>query len=447
MKIFARSVPSWWKTAVVYQIHLRTFTPEGTLAAAEQKLSHIASLGVDFVYLCPVVLADDDMRMENWSARQRQSGTNNPKNSYRISDYFAIDPEYGTEEDLMRFIKTAHSLDLRVMLDLVYMHCGPRAKIVSDHPDFIKRDAAGNAITTLYNFPLINFDNEALREYFYENMLYFVRRFDVDGYRLDVGDACPLDFWCEGAKRVRELKPEFIFLNEGRRAEFIRDFCDANYGQDWTTEGLRDVLNEALPAYRAREQWEHDFDALPQGALLCRAYENHDTVNDAYEQRLDKKHGIACGELLLAINFMLDGVPFLYSGNEIADHGRHSFFANRFTSAYLGVDWSMASTEEGKRRMQCVKHLISLKKREPSLSEGSVLWRETEMPDHILSFSRVLDKECITVVANLSGTRAECTAVVGESLMSSGVREEAGRLYLSAFGYAILKSKTGEAVS
>ena len=100
MKDNTRPVPAWWRRSVVYQINLRTFTPEGTLKAAEARLAHVASIGVDFVYLCPVVLADDDMNEDNWSKRQKASCTGNPKNSYRISDYFAIDPEYGDEADL-----------------------------------------------------------------------------------------------------------------------------------------------------------------------------------------------------------------------------------------------------------------------------------------------------------------------------------------------------------
>ena len=165
MKDNTRPVPTWWRRSVVYQINLRTFTPEGTLKAAEARLAHVASIGVDFVYLCPVVLADDDMNEDNWSKRQKASCTGNPKNSYRISDYFVIDPEYGDEADLDSFVKKAHSLGLKVMLDLVYMHCGPKAKMIDEHPNFVKRNEDGSLALNSYNFATVNFDNPKLCKY------------------------------------------------------------------------------------------------------------------------------------------------------------------------------------------------------------------------------------------------------------------------------------------
>ena len=439
MKECARLVPAWWKKSVIYQIHLRTFTKEGTLKAAEEKLEHVASTGADFVYLCPVVLSDDDMNEENWSKRQRASGAGNPKNSYRISDYFEIDPEYGDENDLDSFVKKAHLLGLKVMLDLVYMHCGPKAKMLDKHPDFVKRKDNGELELNSYNFATINFDNPELCKYLQDNMVYFVEKFDVDGYRLDVGDRCPLDFWCEGARRVREIKPEFIFLNEGRKPEFVRDFCDANYGLDWTYYAIRDIFNGKFEATNIYEQWKKDFDLLPDGALQCRAYENHDVSTDAFENRMEKVNGAACGELATVVNFAIDGIPFIYNGNEIADTGRHSFFANRFHGGYYGVDWSRADDEAAMRRMAVVKRLVELKRSEKALFDGAVEWNNTEIPEKIVSFSRIADEDKITFIGNFSKETAVCAAIAGEMLISSGAEISGESLTLAPYGYAIIK--------
>ena len=106
---------------VVYQIMFKTFTAEGTIRAAMQRLEHVASLGVDIIYLSPFCEMDDDEDRSAWSERQIRSGMNNPKNPYRIGDYFRIDGEYGTEEDLREFMAEAHRLGLQVWFDLVYM--------------------------------------------------------------------------------------------------------------------------------------------------------------------------------------------------------------------------------------------------------------------------------------------------------------------------------------
>ena len=438
MKENARAVPDWWKKSVVYQINLRCFTPEGTLRAAEEKLEHVAATGVDFVYLCPVVLSDDDMNEEHWSKRQRASGAGNPQNSYRLSDYFAIDPEYGDDADLLSFVNRAHSLGLKVMLDLVYMHCGPKARMIDEHPDFVKRNEDGSLLLNSYNFATINFDNPELCRYLQDNMVYFVEKFDIDGYRLDVGDRCPLDFWCEGARRVREIKPDFIYLNEGRKPEFVRDFCDANYGLDWTYYAVRDIYNGKFDGKMIREQWQKDYDLLPNGGLLCRAYENHDISTDAFENRMEKVNGAECGELALAINFAIDGIPFIYNGNEIADSGRHSFFANRFYGGYYGIDWSRANDGVARRRMEVVNKLVSLKRGERALYEGEVIWNEVENDDKIVSFTRAAQDERVTLFANVSKESALCRGVVGKVLIERGAKLGES-LCLEPYGYVIIK--------
>ena len=136
----ARISPDYLQNGVIYQLFLRVCTPEGTLRSAMKLLPHIASLGATIVYLCPIAEADDDPDPRYWSERQRKAGTNNPKNPYRIKDFFAVDPEYGTRDDLQAFIREAHRCGLRVMLDLVFYHCGPKAVHLAAHPEYALRD-------------------------------------------------------------------------------------------------------------------------------------------------------------------------------------------------------------------------------------------------------------------------------------------------------------------
>ena len=105
--------------SVIYQIFLRSFCADGTLDAAAECLEHIASLGVDYIYLGAVNVADPDPDPRHFSPRNAQSGFNNPKNPYRISDYYHIDPEYGSEEDFRAFVHKAHSLGMGVLMDMV----------------------------------------------------------------------------------------------------------------------------------------------------------------------------------------------------------------------------------------------------------------------------------------------------------------------------------------
>ena len=128
----ARPSPEWVTRGVMYQIQPRAFTPEGTLKAATTRLHELADLGVDIIYLCPVFVSDDDPNTKGWSPRQKKSGMNNPRNPYRMKDYYHVDPEYGTDDDLKAFINEAHKLRMRVLLDMVYLHCGPSAVFLAE---------------------------------------------------------------------------------------------------------------------------------------------------------------------------------------------------------------------------------------------------------------------------------------------------------------------------
>ena len=125
----ARKSPEWFTKGVICQIQPRAFTPEGTLKAAEAKLPYLKDLGVTIAYLVPVFRMDDDMDRSFWSPRQIRSGFDNPKNQYRIADYFHVDEEYGTDQDLKDFCAAAHKLGMKVLFDLVYLHCGLRTRI------------------------------------------------------------------------------------------------------------------------------------------------------------------------------------------------------------------------------------------------------------------------------------------------------------------------------
>lgn len=96
----ARPAPEWFTRGVMYQVQPRAFTPEGTLKSIEAKLPYLKDLGVTIVYLVPVFAMDDDMDTSFRSPRQVRSGFGNPKNQYRIKDYFHVEEEYGTDGDL-----------------------------------------------------------------------------------------------------------------------------------------------------------------------------------------------------------------------------------------------------------------------------------------------------------------------------------------------------------
>lgn len=155
-----------WEEAVIYEIHVGTFTSEGTFAAIEQKLDYLVGLGVTAIELMPVA---DFPGKCNWG--------------YDGTLLFAPDSVYGTPDDLKRLVQSAHLRGLMVLLDVVYNHFGPEGNYLHVYaPQFF---------TERHHTPwgaAINYDDEGsriVRDFFIHNALYWLEEYHFDGLRLD----------------------------------------------------------------------------------------------------------------------------------------------------------------------------------------------------------------------------------------------------------------------
>ena len=394
----ARTAPEWLEQGIMYQVQPRAFTPEGTLPAATKKLKKVAELGATIVYLCPVFVADDNNDQRTWSPRQKTSKMNNPRNPYRIMDYYHVDAEYGTDDDLKEFVQESHRLGLRVMLDMVYYHCGANAVFLKDHPDFIVRDENGNSITGGWNWPKLNYENPDLREYLFKNMEYWVKDFDVDGFRCDVASGVPLDFWETARTRLEKIRPDIGMLaeaHENSRPEDQLKAFDAGYGFEYFN-ALKNVVNGKNPVSHLRDTWNEITEMCPQGSRFIRYFDNHDISNDDWHNRREKDWGFdACNALFVHL-FTLNGIPFIYNGQEIADTARHSIFGK------APIAWDRANTYAGQARFSLLKNLCDLRKDEKALTEGDLIWLENDHPQSVLSYLRKEDDREILIIVNLS---------------------------------------------
>lgn len=406
----ARKISDDLKQAVIYQLFMRMFTPEGTINAAEKRLPHLKELGVDILYICPIVLADDDTNKAFWSRRQKM--LTNPKNPYRIKDYFEIDPEYGSEEDLKSFVATAHKLGMRVIFDLVYYHCGPKANLLSMDKDYVRRDENGNVINGRWNFPEINFDNQKLCEYLWSNMEYFIKKFDIDGYRTDVESFVPLSFWEEGAKRIRNLKPDAIMLAESVRPACQIKAYDMNYGWE-SIDAARYIYTKNKSAKMYADADSKLKKIFPKNARFMRYYENHDEAFNFGENRPDRVWEEGAYESLLFALFTMDGIPMIYNGVEIADNALHHIFSNR-DHAKMCTDWSNMVTERGKKRFAFMKDLVKLRKKLPALVNTWATYIDNSMPDDIMSFARTHDNQVLISVVNTRNTAKKFTVDISK---------------------------------
>lgn len=442
LKNIALKQPEWLARSAVYQVNPRTFSAEGTIKAVTGELEFLKSIGFNIVYLCPVFCEDDDEN--NRSPRQLKSGTGNPKNPYRMNDYFSIDSEYGTMEDLKELIGKAHELDMRVILDMVYAHIGPNAPIKKKYPEFVQQTADGEMICTSWRFPALDYRNEGLREYMYCNMVYYIGAIDADGFRLDVGDLIPEDFWREARRRIQSIKKDAVLINEGNKYENLATVFDGSYFWDWH-EALYKVFTGKEKPELLIETDEKAKEKMPDGGLLLRDIDNHDTVTD-WPERIERAAGHNGMEQIIAANYIMDGIPMVYCGNELACSARLNMFANRFYMGDFEVSDRRKDTEAAVKRQNIIKRLNRFKAENDVLRFGKTQWIKNCNDESCICFKRTYNDDNILFVGNVSDEKqtlrleeipkeAEVEFANGFVSLSNGVLELEGK------GYTVLSFK------
>lgn len=379
----ARSVPEWMNRTVIYELWLNAFSREGTLRGAIPGLEHIASLGATVVYLGPIA---------------KRSGTPHAS-PYNIADYNAIDPQYGNSQDLRDFISAAHKLRLKVMLDIVYYHSAPDSVMMKIPGFFVKTDD-GKIARGFWPQPLPDFHNPEVRKYLINSLVHWVRDFGVDGYRCDVGAGVPLSFWEEARKALDQVNPDVILLSESDRPDDQLQAFDINYNFQYYLT-LRSVFRDGKPAIRLRENWEQTKRIMPQGARLLHYSDNHDWRRAVLE--FGEKGAFAASVL----NFTLDGIPFLYNGQEVADCMPTHWITHG------PIHWSEPGngTDEKalKKTLADYNKLLHARQSYPALTSGDVIWINNTEPGSVLSFLRKKGHEEILVILNVSNRETHVT--------------------------------------
>ena len=409
-----RPTPEYLKHATVYQIVLRNFTRDGNFRAATAMLDHVRGAGVDVVYLIPFVEMDRDMDEKGWSPQQRKSGYHTPKNPYRISNYDRIDPEYGSDADFKAFNDRAHALGMKTYMDLVYLHCGPNNVLKDMFPDAFQKNPDGTVRTTKWHFPYVNFESKGVRKYLIDSMLHWIR-LGCDGFRCDVGDGVPIDFWVEAVTACQKVKPDLVMINEGSKVEWLEKAFDACYAFPFRF-AVRDFLTPAVaskPYTKGKtlpQMMDHmrKYEAnVPERSLMFCFMDNHDSAAKYdWGNRFDRVHPVEAGNAGFVLVFLRRGLPMLFNGNEIADNSLNTFFApvEDVGRARKTVDWARALQPAGQKRLALVRTLAKLHREEPLFYDGTQEWVTNGEKKNVVAFVRRHGGRAAFVAANLRPT-------------------------------------------
>ena len=413
-------------SAVVYEMHIGTFTPEGTFDAAIAKLDYLVALGITHIELMPVAAFDGD---NGWG--------------YDGVALFAVHETYGGPDGLKRFVDAAHEKGLAVLLDVVYNHFGPSGNYTGKFGPYVvdaHHTPWGGAVN------LEDAGSREVRRFFIDNAIMWLREFHFDGLRLDAVhafvDRSAIHFLEQLSAEIEALEaslarplslvvesdlndPRFVTPREaggyGMHAQWSDDFhhalfavlCPSQrqgyYADFGSLAQLAKALEQTFVYDGIYSRYRRRIHGRPVGALSQHRFfgyiQDHDQVgNRAVGERISETAGIARAKIAAALVLLGPFVPMIFQGEEWAASSPFMFFAahsdpelaravsagRRREFAAFGWDpasipdpekpatfeasilkWKEAATAPHAEMLEWYRALIELRRRTPSLNEGS----------------------------------------------------------------------------
>jgi cyclomaltodextrinase len=378
----ARSAPDWLRDGIVYEVFPRVFSPSGDFKGIVPQLDRLKALGVTVIWLMPI----------HPTGKEKQKGTLG--SPYAVRDYDAVNPEFGTPAEFRQLVADAHDRGMKVFIDVVANHTAWDSNLISKHPDWYTRDAAGKIVPPnpdWVDVADLDFSKPGLRRYMSDMMVRWLRDYGVDGFRCDYASGVPTDFWESLRPELDRVRPGLAFLAEADDPALLERAFDVDYAWDFY-HAMSDALAGRKPASFVREVWEKAAAKYPRGALRLRFSDNHDQL------RTTGQAGLPAALAASAVMFTLDGVPLLYNGMEVGDTVESAAPA-LFERA--PIQWEMA--ERRPHVAPFYRALSALRRAHPALTRGSVRWLANADETRILSYERAMATESLVVVANLSG--------------------------------------------
>lgn len=399
----------WTRNAAIYEVNIRQYTSEGTIAAFEKHLPRLKKMGVKILWIMPVQPI----------GKLNRKGTMG--SYYSIANYTAVNPEFGTQADFKRVVKTAHRLKMKVILDWVANHTAWDHPWIAEHPDWYKKDADGKIVA-------YNYDNGREIEYWTDvvgldytvpavwdaqiaAMKFWVREHDIDGFRADVASLMPIPFWQRARAELDAIKPMFMLAESHDPA--IHKVFDMTY--DWALlDAFADISDGKAGAEALRKWVETGQAEFPADSYRMLFTSNHDV--NSWRWSDSEKYGPR-SRVFAVLAATLPGMPLVYSGQESGLDKKIAFFEKD------NIIWGRFDNAAFYRK------LLHLKSSHPALAngnEGSQIELIDKGHKQIFAFRRGTDQNRLTVVANISGETVLIDALPGIS-----------KIELPPWGYAI----------
>lgn len=372
--------PAWSYNAVVYEMNVRQYTPEGTFAAAQAQLPRLKELGVDVIWLMPIYPI---------GVKERKGTLGS---YYAVSDYCAVNPEFGEMADFDAFLDAAHKSGFKVILDWVANHTSPDAKWINECPsDWYERDSLGNTVVQYdwTDIAALNYDNKDVWDAQDKAMRFWLDK-GVDGFRCDMACEVPIEFWRTVILGFRKDYPGIYMLAEGEDPGLHADAFDASYS--WELHHLLNaVARQEKGAADIIAYLEKNASEYPEEAFRLMFTSNHDE-NSWAGTEFERMGGAA--KAMAVLTFTLPGgQPLVYTGQEIGWNKRFEFFEKDPVPAWETNEYT-----------DFYKWLIKLRHDNPALDAGEKggTFEVISAEDDMFVFSRTLPDNKVTVSVRLA---------------------------------------------
>ncbi len=427
------TVPQWVKKGRVYELFFKSLTPEGTINAALPFLPYFKSLGVNILWVMPV--------MENAFPMNNTVGT-----GYNIKNFYKVAPEYGTNEDFKNFVRQAHQHGLKVILDVTPNHTSFAHPFVQegrifreDSPywDFYQHtiiphfDAhvGGQRLTTDgyvyyrdFSEQLLNYNWSDIDAHHYMTEVYksWIKEFNLDGYRYDVywGPRRRYGEQTVGAalrRALRHIKPDIFLLAEddgtgpGTEVIYADHHGGADSGYDWNLYwgGIKPFYSRSPDNFH---NLVHNAGYYPgPNSSFLRFMENHD------EDRIAHVYGSYKLTMPVAtVLFTVPGIPMIYSGQEVG----FGLGIRDYDQRRRGViTWNTPGRPLLTPHYQKLAHLRG---QFPAFSTQQ-LWRFTSVPTGVYAFARPYPRENGVVAVNVTFNERQVNLTLDGSVLAAPI--------------------------
>jgi len=373
--------PEWTKNAVLYEVNIRQFTPEGTFNAFAEHLPRLKDLGVDILWFMPI----SPIGVKN---RKPLLGS-----YYSVKDYKDVNPEFGNLEDFRSLVAKAHDLGFHVIIDWVPNHSAWDNQLATDHPDWYSKDSIGNFIPPIgFDWTdVIQFDwsNKDLQDYMIGALKFWVE-LGVDGFRVDHPHITPYEFWERARTELNTLKPVLMIAENEDQTDFLKKGFDMNYS--WVLHHMMNNVARKKESVKAVTRYfNKEKSVFPQNVYRMVFLDNHD--ENSWNGTINSRMGEAQVPFAVLV-FTAQGFPLLYNGQEACLDKSLKFFVKDT------IKWDTC------RMTSFYKDLIKMKK------ENKALWNgdfggpmsdiKTNKKNKIIAYYREKDGNRVVVFLNLT---------------------------------------------